>query len=135
MPAIIVANLAAGSYSTPYLYDVEIAQRLCVEACADEVPVFAPVFTLKSVAAGGVTGLWIATLHVEGVVSYIPCGCGSCATKVQVISQDFTLPIKASAEPTLTLTQGTTSNGILRNTCSRCSRTFVSDTGLSIAVA
>lgn len=135
IPAVITASLSAGSTTSPFFYDVNIMQTLCHEVCFEDTPVFDPQFTLKSVAPGGVTGLYIATINVQGVISYIPCGCGSCATRQQVINQDFTISIKSATEPTVTMTVGTTENGIVKSSCRNCSKTFVSETALSIAVA
>lgn len=135
IPAVITANLSAGSVASPYLYNVEIMQRLCCEACVEDTPVFVPKFTLLSVTPGGVTGLWIATINVQGAINYIPCGCGSCSTRVQNINQDFTISIKSATEPTVTITQGVTENGMIKDSCCVCSKNFKSDTALSVAVA
>lgn len=135
IPAVITATLAASSTASPFLYDVNISQRLCSEACTDETPVFEPQFTLKTVAPGGVTGLWLVTINAHGVINYIPCGCGSCATRSQIIDQDITISLQSVTEPTVTLTKGLTVNGMVKESCRNCSRMFVSDTGVSITVA
>lgn len=133
-PAIITATLAIGSTgATPY-YDVNITQQLCTPACVDEIPVFNPQFSVKTVAPVG-TNQYLAVIHVEGVVSYIPCNCNSCCTRSQVISQDFTIPIYKTSVPTVTLTAGAAQNGIARISCCDCSKTFVSDIPLTLTIA
>lgn len=135
IPAIITATLAAGSTSSPYLYDVNITQQLCQPACADETPVFSPTFRLVGVENVG-TNHYKVTIHVEGVVNYIPCGCGSCCTKSQNISQDFAVAFRSTTAPTsVTISTDNSTNAIARFACSNCSKTFVSDTPLSVTVA
>lgn len=94
IPAIIVATLAAGATAAAPYYDVNITQQLCTPACVDETPVFVPQFSVKSIANVG-TSQYIIVIHVEGVMNYIPCNCGSCCTRSQVVSQDFTIPCSA----------------------------------------
>lgn len=91
-PAHITATLAVGATATAPYYDVNITQQLCTPACVDETPVFAPTFTVKSIANVG-TSQYLVVLHVEGVINYVPCNCGSCCTRSQVVSQDFTIPV------------------------------------------
>ena len=93
IPAIIIATLAAGATAAAPYYDVNITQQLCTPACVDETPVFAPKFSVKSIANVG-TSQYIIVIHVEGVINYIPCNCGSCCTRSQVVSQDFTIPVQ-----------------------------------------
>ena len=93
--AVITPVLAAGSVTSPYYFQVNISQRLCWPACADLTPVFNPVFSLESVSQVG-TGQYVATVKVEGVISYVPCGQNECCTKSQVISQTFTIPIASA---------------------------------------
>lgn len=132
--AIITATLAAGSTSSPYRYDVNITQQLCQPACADETPVFLPSFRLIGVENIG-TSHYKASIHVEGVISYIPCGCSSCNTKSQTISQDFSISFISTAAPaSVVVTAGETANAIAKNACCDCSKTFVSETPLSVAV-
>lgn len=108
-------------------------QKLCTSACADESPVFAPVISYVGASLLS-TGLYLLTFHVEGVVHYVPCGCGSCCTKAQVVSQDFTIPLASASAPSVTITQGTAVNGIAKSACEPCSRTFVSDIPLTVTV-
>lgn len=133
-PAIITATLALGAQAaTPY-YDINITQRLCTDACVDDAPVFNPTFTVKSIASAG-TAQYLVVIHVEGVVSYNPCGGGSCCVRSQVISQDFTIPVySTTALTSVTATAGTPHNGIARLSCRGCSRTFVSDVPLTLQV-
>lgn len=135
IPAIITATLAAGASATAPYYDVNITQQLCTPACVDETPVFAPKFSVRGITTVG-TSQYIITMHVEGVVSYVPCRCGTCCTRSQVISQDFTIPV-FSATPVTSVapSAGASANGIVRTACCDCSRTFVSDTPLTLTIA
>lgn len=133
MPAAIETVLAAGSTASPYRFGVNITQRLCTSACADESPVFAPVISYVGASLLS-TGLYLLTFHVEGVVHYVPCGCGSCCTKAQVVSQDFTIPLASASAPSVTIAQGTAVNGIAKSACEPCSRTFVCDIPLTVTV-
>lgn len=135
MPAVITPVLAAGSTTSPYFVAVNILQRLCRKTCADKTPVFNPQFSLKSIANVG-TGQYMITMHVEGIISYVPCGGGCCDAQQQPLSQDFTFPLSSSTAPTsVTVEQGSTINSISRTACQKCSRTFVSETPLTITVA
>ncbi len=130
--AIIHATLAIGSSITAPFYDVNISQQLCMPACADEVPVFAPKFSVNSIENVG-TNQYVINIHVEGAISYVPCGCGCCQTKSQVLSADFTIPVySASAVTGATITAGATKNGIAKHPCKECSRDFVSNTPLTV---
>jgi hypothetical protein len=131
--AIITPVLAAGSVASPYFVQVNITQKLCYLTCAETTPVFAPQFSLRSVAQVG-TGQYVATIHIEGIVSYLPCN-GSCCTKQQPISQDFTIPIASATAPTITIAQGTSVNAVVATACKPCTRTFVSETPLTVTVA
>lgn len=133
-PAVVSPVLAAGAVASPYFYQVNITQRLCFRACTDNTPVFAPAFSLKGVSQVG-TGQYVATVHVEGIISYVPCGGGCCNTKQQPLSQDFTIPIASATVPTITLVQGSSVNMIASSACQPCSRTFVSETPITITVA
>ena len=131
--AIITPVLAAGSVASPYFVQVNITQKLCYLTCAETTPVFAPQFSLRSVAQVGI-GQYVATIHIEGIVSYLPCN-GSCCNKQQPISQDFTIPIASATAPTITIAQGTSVNAVVATACKPCTRTFVSETPLTITVA
>ena len=133
-PAIITATLALGaSISAPY-YDINITQRLCSAACADETPVFSPQFSVKSIANVG-TSQYLVVIHAEGVISYVPSGGATCCTRSQLISQDFAVPVFSTAAiSSVTPTAGTAHNGIVRLSCCGSSRTFVSDVPLTLTI-
>lgn len=134
-PAVITPTLAAGSVASPYFVLVNITQRLCFPTCVEQnVPVFNPLFSLKSVAQVA-TGQYVATIHVEGIISYVRCHGGCNCTKQQPLSQDFTVPIASATAPTVTITQGAAVNTVASNGCCECSRSFVSETPLTITVA
>lgn len=133
-PAIIHATLAVGASATAPYYDVNITQQLCSAACCDETPVFAPKFSVKSIENVGASQ-YLINIHVEGTISYMPCGCGCCATRTQMIPQDFAVPaFSATAITGATLTVGASSNAVPKPPCQSCSRTFVSDTPVTITL-
>lgn len=133
LPATIHATLAVGASITAPYFDVNIAQELCSPACADDTPVFAPQFSVASVEEVG-TNQYLVKIHVEGIISYMPCGCGCCNTKTQVVSQDFDVPFFSATKITwATLTPGSTYNSIIKQSCKTCSTSFVSDTPLTVA--
>lgn len=133
--AKITPVLAAGSVASPYFVQVNISQRLCNPVCVDEVPVFAPAFSLKGFDSVG-TGQYVATIHVEGIISYNPCGSCGCLSKQQNISQDFTVPFASATAPTsVTIAAGTSVNAISSTACQKCSREFVSETPITLTVA
>nr|DAL54156.1 MAG TPA_asm: hypothetical protein [Caudoviricetes sp.] len=135
IPANITATLAVGATATAPYYDVNITQQLCTPACVDETPVFAPKISVKSIANVG-TSQYLVVLHVEGVINYIPCNCGTCCTRSQVISQDFTIPVfSATAINSVTPAIGAIQNGIAKISCCLCSKTFVSDVPLTLIIA
>ena len=133
-PAIITPVLAAGSATSPYQYTINISQRLCYPTCVDTVPVFAPQFSLVSVTEVS-TGLYMATIQVQGIISYVPCNGGCGCTKTQPLSQQFTIPIASATAPTVTIAARTTTNNVAGAACQTCSRNFVSETGLAVTVA
>ena len=133
-PALITFTPALGSTASPYAGLVNITQRLCFPSCADTTPVFAPQYSVKSISPAG-TGLYVATLHVEGIISYVPCNGGCCCTKTQPLSQDFPVVISSETAPTVTIAQGASINDLSATACQPCSRTFVSDTPITLTVA
>ena len=133
-PALITFTPALGSTASPYAGLCNITQRLCFSCCADTTPVFSPTFSVKSIAPAG-TDLYAVTLHVEGIISYVPCNGGCCCTKQQPLSQDFPVVISSATAPTVTLAQGAPINDLSATACQSCSRTFVSDTPLTLTVA
>ena len=132
--AVITPVLAAGSVASPYFVAVNISQRLCYPTCTENTPVFNPRYSLKSVARIG-TDQYMATVHVEGIISYVPCNGGCGCTKQQPLSQDFTIPIYATSTPDLTITSGEAVNAVVAGGCQKCSRMFVSETPLTLTVA
>lgn len=134
-PAVITPVLALGSVASPYFVQAQIAQRLCFKTCVDQTPVFSPRFSVKSVALVAPTQ-YVATIHVEGIISYVPCNGDCCCTRQQPLSQDFTIPIsKTGTAPVVTLTQGPTVNAMASVDCQKCGRSFISETPLTITVA
>lgn len=133
-PALITFTPALGSTASPFAGLVNITQRLCFNCCSDSTPVFAPLFSVKSIAPAG-TNLYAVTIHVEGIISYVPCNGGCCCTKQQPLSQDFVVVLSSETVPTVTLTQGASINDLSATACQMCSRTFVSDTPLTLTVA
>lgn len=132
---MITPVLALGSSASPYFVQVPIAQRLCYKTCADNAPVFNPRFSVKSVAQVAPTQ-YVVTIHVEGIISYVPCNGGCGCTKQQPLSQDFTYPIsKTGTAPVVSLTQGATVNAIAVVGCQTCGRNLVSETPITITVA
>lgn len=130
-PAVITATLAAGDTTSPYYLQVNISQRLCYKTCADVTPVFNPRFSLVSLDSVG-TSQYVATIHVEGIISYVPCG-GGCNTKQQPLSQNFTVPIFSTTALTgVTITAGNVVNSVAASACQNCSRAFVSETPLTL---
>lgn len=132
--ANITATLAAGSTTSPYAYLVNVTQRLCYPTCVDTTPVFIPQYSLVSSTLVS-TGLYSVTINVQGVISYVPCNGGCGCTKTQPLNQDFTILIESATVPTITIAQGTTSNAVSATACQPCSRTFVSETPLTVTVA
>lgn len=133
-PATISRTLGAGSTASPFYWWVTIEQPLCCKTCADNTPVFSPQFSLESVENVG-ADQYVVTIHVEGIISYVPCGGGCCNTKTQPVSQNFTIPIASTETPTVTIAQGTTANSIVAKSCQPCSRDFLSVTPLTVTVA
>lgn len=133
-PAVITATLAAGDAASPYFYQVNISQRLCYKTCADVTPVFNPRFSLVSLDNVG-TSQYVATINVQGIISYVPCN-GGCCTKQQPINQNFTVPIFSTAAlTTVTVTSGNVVNSVAAQPCQNCSRAFVSETPLTLTTA
>ena len=133
--ATITATLAAGSTTSPYFYEVNISQTLCSPTCADSTPVFNPAFSYLSLSNVG-TSQYVINVHVEGVISYVPCGCGNCGTKSQLISQDLEIPLFSATAPTsVTIEAGSAVNSVEAAGCADCSRSFVSEVPLTITVA
>lgn len=133
-PAVITVTPFLGSTASPYAVQVNISQRLCYPCCVGTPPVFDPRFSLKGVSQVG-NGLWEATLHVEGIISYVPLGGGCVCCKQQPLSQDFTVPIASATAPTITIAEESSVNTLAAVACQQASRTFVSETPLTLTVA
>lgn len=133
--ATITPVLAAGSVASPYVYQVNISQRLCNPTCAAQTPVFNPSFTLLGYTSMG-NGVYVAMVHVEGIISYVPCNGSVCCTKSQVLSQNFTIPFYSGTAPTsVSISAGSSVNAIAVSACQSCSRNFVSETPMTLSVA
>ena len=131
---IITATLAAGSTTSPYAYLVNVTQRLCFPTCVETTPVFMPQYSIVSTTLVS-TGLYSVTINVQGTINYVQCNGGCNCTKMQPLNQDFTILIASATVPTITLAQGTTNNSVSATACQDCTRTFVSETPLTISVA
>lgn len=132
--ATITATLAAGSTTSPYSYLVNVTQRLCYPTCAETTPVFLPQYSIVSTTSVG-TGLYLVTINVQGSINYVQCNGGCGCTKTQPLNQDFTILIASATVPTITMAQGATNNSVSATACQDCTRTFVSETPLTISVA
>lgn len=132
---IITPVLVAGSTASPYTYLVNITQRLCSTACSENPPVFAPQFTLESVSRLG-NNVYVANIRVQGLISYVPCGGNVCCAKTQPLSGVFSLPFTSETYPSSVTIEsvGQTVNALNTAACQTCSRTFISETPISIAV-
>ena len=133
--AVINVTLAAGSTTSPYFAQVNLTKRLCLKTCKNETPVVAPAFSVVGFTNVG-TSQYVVTLHVEGTVTYNPCGTCGCDAKVERISQNFEVPLFSSTAPTaITIAQGATVNAMIPVGCKNCTRNFQSNTPLTITVA
>ena len=133
--ANITPTLGLGSVDSPYFVQVNISQRLCSPACDSQTPVFAPTFSLVGYSEVG-AGQYVATIKVEGIISYMPCGGNVCATRTQVLSQTFTVPFASATAPTsVTIASGVSVNAVVTSACQSCSRDFESATPITITVA
>lgn len=132
--SVASVTLAAGSTASPYYLMANLTRRLCKPTCADNPPVFAPTFGVIGVSAVG-SGQYVATVRIQGVISYDPCGT-TCCSMSEPVSQTMTIPFSSATAPTsVTVTAGTTVNSIAVNGCQQCGRTFVSETPLTLTVA
>jgi hypothetical protein len=112
-----------------------ITQNLCFKTCVQNTPVFNPRFSLVSYSKVG-TNQYVATVHVEGIISYVPCG-GNCdCTKQQPLSQNFTIPFYFSGTPlNVSLVQGSAVNEMAASGCQSCSKVFVCECPISLTVS
>ena len=81
------------------------------------------------------TNQYVATIRVQGIISYVQCNGGCNCTKQQPLVQEFQIPIASTTAPTVTIAQGTTINAIAATACQPCSRVLASDTPLTITIA
>lgn len=132
--ANITFTLAAGSVASPYYGMVNISQQLCAPVCSEDTPVFTPKFSLEGYSEVGV-GQYVATIHVEGVLSYAPNGSNCCA-RVMIVKQNFTVPFASATAPTsVTIVPGNTINSVNTAACQNSTRDFVSETPITITIA
>lgn len=133
--ANIAATLSAGSVTSPYFFEVVITQRLCSPACEEQIPIFTPSFTLVEYTAVG-EGQYVATIKVEGIISYVPCGGNACCTRTQVLSQTFNVPFASATAPTsVAIASGVAVNKVVTSACQNCSRDFASAIPLTLTIA
>ena len=133
--AIITTTLGLGSIDSPYFVQVHIAQKLCAPVCEDQVPIFNPTFSVVSFAEVG-TGQYVATIKVEGIIYYNPCGGNTCGNRSQLLSQTFAIPFVSATAPTsVTISAGTIANSLAVASCQNYTREFVSEIPINITVA
>ena len=132
--AYITATLAAGSVASPYFVQLNVSQKLCSKVCKENIPVFNPAISFVEVSEVA-TGQYVAKSHIEGIISYNPCG-GGCNSKAMNISQDFPVAIASATAPTsVTVEAGAVVNALVAPACQNCTRDFVSAIPLTITVA
>ena len=131
---IITFTPALGSTASPFSGILNITQRLCYQSCVGSTPVFSPQFSVKSISSAG-QGQYAVTLHVEGIISYVPCNGGCECTKTQPLTGDVVISIASSSVPSISIEAGASINALDATPCQSCSRTFVCDTPITITVA
>ena len=133
--ANISTTLGLGSIDSPYFVQVHIDQKLCAPVCENQVPIFSPTFSVVSYAEVG-TGQYVATIKVEGIIYYNPCGGNTCVTRSQLLSQTFMIPFTSATAPTsVTISAGATINSLMVVPCHNHTRDFVSETPINLTVA
>lgn len=131
----ITPTLAAGSVASPYYFLVNITQRLCHKTCATEQPVFNARFSLVSFARVGVNQ-YVATVNVQGIISYVRCGGGCDCTEQQPLNANFTIPFGFTGTPAnVAIAQGATINSMSATDCAKCSKIMVSETPITLTVS
>lgn len=131
--AIITTTLGLGSIDSPYFVQVKIEKTLGSPVCKNQVPIFSPTFSVVSFAEVG-TGEYVATIKVEGIIYYNPCGGNTCATRM--VSQTFTYPFSSTTAPTsVTISAGAAVNSMSVVGCNNYSRDFVSEIPINLTVA
>lgn len=129
----IIATLAAGSAASPYYFMANLTKSLCSPCCGSVPPVFAPSFSVAGISQVG-TGQYVATVNIQGIITYDACGT-SCCAKCEPVNQNFTVPFASTTAPSaVTVTAGATVNAIALQPCKTCGRTFVSETPLTLTI-
>lgn len=132
--AIITTTLAAGSAASPYYFMMNLTKSLCSPCCAATPPVFQPRFSVTGISLVG-TGQYVATVNVQGTITYDPCGT-SCCSRTEPVNQNFTIPFASATAPSsVAVAAGSTVNAISAAPCRTCGRTFVSETPLTLTVS
>ena len=133
--ANITTTLAAGSVASPYAIMARIEQTLCVPVCVDNVPIFAPTFTVLSFSEVAPTQ-YVAVVQVEGVIYSNPCGGNTCGTRPQTIKKTFPFDFSSATAPTsVTIESGVVVNSLVASACQSLSREFLSVIPLTFTVA
>lgn len=131
----ITPTLAAGSVTSPYYVLVNITQRLCHKTCVSDTPVFNARFSLVNFARVGVNQ-FVATVNVQGIISYVRCGGGCDCTEQQPLNANFTIPFGFTGTPVnVSIAQGATINSVAATGCSKCSKVMVSETPITLTVS
>lgn len=131
---VISVTPSLGSTASPYELQVTINQRLCAKVCADNTPVFVPVFEVIGVTNVGGTQ-YMVQVRVQGTISYAKCGCGCNGAMSQPLNAVFSIPVTSATAPTsVTIAKGNTVNAIATSNCQNCSRQFVSDNFVTLTV-
>lgn len=134
-PAVITAELAAGSTASPYQYTINISQRLCHPVCTSNIPVFMPQFSVVGSPMLIGTNLYVVEVQAQGTINYTPFNSCGCCDKTQTINQTFNIKFVSTTAPTsVTIAAGSTVNSIAAVSCQPCSRAFVSETPLTVTV-
>lgn len=121
--AIITPILAAGSVASPYVYLINIKQKLR-HPVGNAIPVFAPTYSLVGFSRIS-ANTYVAVVNVQGLISYSKEG----NTKMQMVNQNFSIPFVRKTLPlSVTIDQGDTVNEV------RNARSFVSETPIYLSI-
>lgn len=133
--ANITTTLAAGSVASPYAIMARIEQTLCAPVSVDNLPIFAPTFSVLSFSEVA-TDQYVAIVQVEGVIFYSPCGGNIYAARPLPIKQTFPFDFVSATAPTsVTIASGVAVNSIVTAARQNCSRDFVSEIPLTLTIA
>ena len=131
----ITTTLVAGSIDSPYSVMARIEQILCAPVCVDNVPIFAPTFTVLSFSEVAPTQ-YVAIVQVEGVIFYSPCGGNIYAARPLPIKQTFPFDFVSATAPTsVTITAGAVVNTLVVSGNQSLSSDFVSEIPLTLTIA